>query len=357
MNNENTKLVQNLIDEAKAFESDSNWGQARISYLRALDEIAAIKEIDPEALEVPLLTEQTQTIEKMLVEVNHELAIKCMQKGLTAIERKVWATAIDELEEATRLAKESDEAFLLEIKENLDKARKGHIDSIAYKKLTPFVQRGDDFRKSENHAEAILEYTQALKLASGLSEEHRFVVYIKNALAEAKRNLIRPYLARALKARMDCKYRQASNLIKRARLILGNDAIYDAFMMQLQEEIDGKIPQDHVVEEDDFEQSEHWEQAVKDYEEALDLYSSFTVVDPFSPAYTGVNIYEDRFADARKNLGKLYKQRGDKLRDTGKVERAIKNYKESLKLLSKSDKMFHDAFSELKKLRVQIPTK
>ena len=87
---------------------------------------------------------------------------------------------------------------------------------------------------------------------------------------------------------------------------------------------------------------------------ALDLYSSFTITDPLSPAYTGVNVFEDRFFNSRKKLGHLYKTRADKLRDQAKLEKAMRNYKEALKLLPRSDKLFHEAFRELKKLRGQI---
>jgi exonuclease VII small subunit len=38
----------------------------------------------------------------------------------------------------------------------------------------------------------------------------------------------------------------------------------------------------------------------------------------------------------------------------GKVEKAIKNYKEAIRLLPRADKAFHDAFREMKKLRAQI---
>ena len=66
------------------------------------------------------------------------------------------------------------------------------------------------------------------------------------------------------------------------------------------------------------------------------------------------NIYEDKFAESRRRLGRLYKMRADRLRNNGKVEKAIHNYKEAIKLLPKTDKLFYEAFNEMKKLRVQV---
>ena len=46
--------------------------------------------------------------------------------------------------------------------------------------------------------------------------------------------------------------------------------------------------------------------------------------------------------------------RADRLRNNGKIEKAIHNYKEAIKLLPKTDKLFFEAFSEMKKLRIQV---
>ena len=108
---------------------------------------------------------------------------------------------------------------------------------------------------------------------------------------------------------------------------------------------------------EEVENSGEWDAAIKDYEEALDLYSSFSATDPLAPAYSASNIYEDRFLESKKKLGMLYKQRADSYRDSGKTEKAIKNYKEALKLLPRSEKVFHDSFEEIKKLRTSLPTK
>ena len=120
------------------------------------------------------------------------------------------------------------------------------------------------------------------------------------------------------------------------------------------ENVESNLSEKEISDTEDFESQELWEKTVKDYEEALNLYSSFTVTDPFAPAYTGVNIYEDKFAESRRRLGRLYKMRADRLKNNGKVEKAIHNYKEAIKLLPKTDKLFYEAFSEMKKLRVQV---
>jgi len=174
-------------------------------------------------------------------------------------------------------------------------------------------------------------------------------------MTDCKRNLIRPYLAKAYRACHAGKYKDAAILIKRSLLLLDDeDKIYTAFVEQIRSRINENLDEKEVDEAEEIENPEVWEAAVKDYEEALDLYSSYTDVDPLSPAYTGSNAFEDRFAISRRNLGRLYKSRADKLRDKAKIEKAIKNYKEALKLLPRSDKLFHDAFGEMKKLRGQI---
>ena len=268
---------------------------------------------------------------------------------------KAWQIAIDELEEATRLAKDDNITFLEEVKALLDKSRNKHRDAMMRLELDPFVERGDDFKRSGNYGEAILEYQEAMKKAAGMPENHKFVVYIKNCLTECRRSIIRPYLARINKACHAGKFAQASGFLKRAQLLLDNsDNVYHAFLEQLKERIQQNLKEDEFVETEEFESPEVWEKAVKDYEEALDLYSSFTVTDPFAPAYTGVNVFEDKFVDSRRKLGKLYKTRADRLRDQAKVEKAIRNYKEAIRLLPRSDKLFHEAFKEMKKLRAQI---
>ena len=132
------------------------------------------------------------------------------------------------------------------------------------------------------------------------------------------------------------------------------DDIYREFIEQLVKKAESRLSNKEMNETEDSEGQENWEQAIKDYEEALDLYSSYTVSDPFAPAYNGANVYEDQFVEARRQLGRLYKARADRLRNNGKVEKAIHNYKEAIKLLPKTDRLFQEAFLEMKKLRIQV---
>ena len=355
MNSENNQVIQSLIEEGDQQKKASEWGSAKISYLRALEEFNAMREVDPDAPLTPEQTEYKKQIDLRLEEVNEHLADLHKEKGLAAFKNKIYQVAIDEFEEATRLAKDDNIKFLEEIKGYLDKARAKNQDHLLHIELSPFVGRGDNFRQSGNFAEAILEYQDALKKIINLPEGHKFVKYIRENLTECKRSLIRPYLAKIHKACHAGNFAQASSLLKRSLLLLDqNDSIYNAFLEQLGEKIRLNLKEEEITDVEEFESSEVWEAAVKDYEEALDLYSSFTVTDPFAPAYTGVNVFEDKFIDSRRKLGKLYKNRADKLCEIGKIEKAIKNYKEAIRLLPRADKMFHEAFREMKKLRAQI---
>ncbi|OGK11036.1 MAG: hypothetical protein A2W80_12670 [Candidatus Riflebacteria bacterium GWC2_50_8] len=355
MNSEKYREIQAHVNDGDARRNVGEWGEAKISYLKAIEEFNAIREIDPDA---PMTAEQVdlqKTINGRIEDVNSHLASVHLDKGKAALGNKAWQIAIDELEEATRLAKDDNIAFLEEVKVLLDKSRNGHRDATLRHELTPFVDRGDDFKRSGNYGEAILEFQEAAKKAAGLPEGHKYVVYIKNSLTECRRSIIRPYLSKISKACHAGKFAMASGFLKRAQLLLDTtDNVYHAFLEQLKEKIQLNLKEDEFVETEEFEAPEVWEKAVKDYEEALDLYSSFTVTDPFAPAYTGVNVFEDKFVDSRRKLGKLYKTRADRLRDQAKVEKAIRNYKEAIRLLPRSDKLFHEAFKEMKKLRAQI---
>lgn len=355
MNNENTRVVNNLIKDGDARKEASEWGAAKICYLKALDEIGAIMEVNPDVKATPEISRLKGEVNERMQIVNGHLARQHRDKGLAALGNKAFQIAVEMFEEATRLASEEDVEFLEEVKTHLDIARRKERDRGIHIEITPFVERGDDFKKSGNFGEAVLEYQEALKKISGLPEDHRFVQYIKGSLAECRRSMIRPYLSRIYKACHANKFPYASKLLKRAQLILGQDNVYMAFLEQLKERIQQNLKDEEIVDIEEFEEPQVWETAIKDYEEALELYSSFSVVDPLSPAYTtGVNIFEDKFIDSRRRLGKLYKTRADRLRDKSLVEKAIRNYKEAIKLLPRSDKMYHDAFKEMKKLRAQV---
>ncbi|MDD2997409.1 MAG: hypothetical protein PHV05_00010 [Candidatus Riflebacteria bacterium] len=357
MNSDNIQVIRSYIKEGDSKKALAEWGAAKISYLKAMEEFTSIREIDPNATMTQDEKDIKGLINERLDEVNEHLASVHHEKGQTALVNKAWQVAIEELEEATRLTRDENIEFLEELKSLLDKARTKQRDHLMHCEITPFVDRGDEFKRSGNYGEAILEYQAALKILAGMPEDHRFVTYLKNALTESRRSIIRPYLAKISKACHAGKFVQASTLLKRAQLLLDNrDNVYHAFLEQLKEKIHLNLKENEIVETEEFEAPEVWEQAVKDYEEALDLYSSFTVTDPFAPAYTGVNVFEDRFIESRKKLGKLYKTRADRMRDQAKIEKAIRNYKEAIKLLPRSDKMFHEAFKEMKKLRAQLAT-
>ncbi len=357
MNSVNTQVIKSFIKDGDLRKSASEWGAAKISYLQALEEFNGIREIDPDAPLTPELVDLQKEIEARICEVDDHLAVIHKEKGMAALDNKAWQIAIDELEEATRLAKDDNIKFLEEVKALLDKARTRHRDHMLHLEMSPYVDRGDDFRQSANYGEAILEYQAAMKIASGLPDDHKFPVYIKNMLTECRRNIIRPYLAKIHRACHAEKFANAASLLQRAQLLIdADDKVYHGFLNLINEKIKPNLKEEEAADPQEFIAADVWEKAVKDYEEALELYSSYTVTDPFAPAYTGVNVFEDKFIESRRKLGKLYKTRGDGLRDAAKVEKAIRAYKEALKLLPKSDKMFHESFREMKRLRAQVVT-
>ncbi len=341
--------AESLIKTAESKKNANEWGLARADYLQAYE---LLKEEDKKDSKVQ---ECLKKVEQELAFVDNELAKLQYQKGKTAVENGIWKLAIDSLEEATRLAKIEDVAFLEEIKVWLDKARIGERDAEVRNNAEPFISRGDDFKRNGNYGEAVLEYQAAAKVVENLPETHPYYIHINNQLLECRRSIARPYLKKAYRAFHSKHFIKASSLLKRALFIIDNkDSIYRQFITKILENVESNLSEKEISDTEDFESQELWEKTVKDYEEALNLYSSFTVTDPFAPAYTGVNIYEDKFAESRRRLGRLYKMRADRLKNNGKVEKAIHNYKEAIKLLPKTDKLFYEAFSEMKKLRVQV---
>lgn len=355
MNEEILKIIEKYKQEADAFFKEGDYGSALFAYEKALEEFSKL-ETDESTFEVITNYDRELKceIEKAVKKTKHQLAKKHFELANKALQNKEYNLAIDEVETAIELADEGDEQFLLEAKKILDKASIKAQEHKLYLEGTPFVERGDSLRNSGNYAEAILEYQEALKIFGGLKSDHRYVVYVKEALQECRRNLVKPYLARVYKAFHLGRYKLSLNLLKRANILLDeNDYIYKAFLKQIENSILEKLQ----IKEDETEEvdsPEVWAKAIKDYEEALDLYTSFTLHDPLSPIYNKTNIYEDKFIEAKRNLANLYKARGDKFRDQLKLEKAIKNYKEALKLYPRTDKMFHETFKELKKLRAQL---
>ncbi|NLI75897.1 MAG: hypothetical protein GX442_05570 [Candidatus Riflebacteria bacterium] len=354
MNDETKQLIEAYKSEGDANQENQEWGPARIAYEKALEEFDRIESEDDYELVTADDKVLKQQIETALATVNGRLAQAHRDWGVSALKAKEYERAVEEFEEAINLSAEDDVAFLEEVKKLLDRAKLKNRDHELHEELTPFVERGDDFRKAGNFAEAILEYQEALKGIAGLPPEHRFVSYLHAALKECRRHLIKPYLNRIHRAIHAGKAAHAGTLLKRAMLLLDDkDMVYRAFLTLIKESIAAKVPPE-AEDGEEVEAPETWAKAIRDYEEALDLYSSFTMNDPLSPVYSGVNVFEDKFVSARRNLANLYKGRADRFRDQSQIEKAIRNYKEALKLYPRSDKLFHDTFREMKKLRAQI---
>ena len=356
MNIDDLQLIKSYVEDAEAQAENSDWAGVKATYLKILEEFDRVTSADPEN---PLTEEEKEIKAKaqsQIAQADSKLAQLHRGQGIVALESKDFARAVDELEEAINLASESEVAFLEEVKTFLDKARLQLRDQEIFKQISPFVKNGDDLRHTGAFAEAILEYQEALKNLGGMPDGHRFVTYVKQGLRECKRALVRSYLRRCQRATDGGKYLRAYKVLQRALLVVADDDFtYRAFLGQIGERLTTHLKPADLEETSDVEAPEKWATAIKDYEEALTLYSSYTRTDPFNPALSqGANQYEDRFLDARRQLAGLYRERGDKLRDKAEVEKALKNYKEALKLFPKADPAFHDTFSEIRKLRAQI---
>lgn len=354
MNIESRQIIEGYKQDGEAQIRAEAWGDARISFTEALEEFERIMRDEPENIITPGDLILQQEISRSLATTEGKLAGMRRQWGEAAHSAKDYARAIDEFEEAMRLASAEDVTFLEEVKQLYDEARVKATEQRLYADITPYVQRGDDFRTHGNPAEAILEYQEAFKRIAGLPDDHRFLVYLERVIRSCRRQLIKPYLTRIYRAIQRGRHNRAYTILRRAVLLLDeHDLTYQAFFAQIREDLN-----DQVKEVDDgemFEAPEVWQQAIEDYEEAFRLYTTYTKLDPLSPVYADGNIYEDRFVKSRRKLARLYKNRADKFRDRAQFDKALRNYKEALKLVPRSDQLFHATFREMKKLRGQLP--
>lgn len=355
MNSDALKMISKIAASGDIYRDASEFGLAKNEYEHAIE---ALEKQKPEEL-----TEEDKkflkTLKEKSIEMDEKLAYACYEKGKAAVYSKSWELAIENFEEAIRLASVDNIQFLERAKKQLDKAKAKGLDYKIYQDINSLVERGNDFKNSGNYAEAILEFEDAYKVVKNLPEDHKYVVFVKNEIKECRRNLVRPYLSRIYKAYHKNKFSEAASEMKRAlTLIDSSDDIYRKFLESIQNKITSYTEtESETNDSEEIANSEEWDKAVKDYEEALDLYSSFSVTDPIAPAYSNSNIYEDRFVEAKRNLGILYKKRADTYRDTNKPEKALKNYKEALKLLPRNDKFFHESFEEIKNLRTKLSPK
>lgn len=353
---EDRQLIESIIAEGDANRDAEDLGAAKQNYLKALEELDRIKD-EPGGSEMS--PEDQALVKKIHNEIgliDVKLAAKHKEIGIAAFESKDYTRAIDELEEAINLASENDLSFLEEVKKVLDKARLKDRDQKIFEEVSPFVSRGDDFRKSGNHAEGMLEYQEAAKILSGMPVDHRFLTYVKDALRDCRRNLVRPYLTKIYRASTQGKFRKAYQILQRVMILVDEkDAIYRAFLDQIKADLSPNLTKEEI--EEDEANPETWDNAVAEYEEALNLYSSYSVTDPFAPAYTSGNVYEDRFLKSRRNLADLYRKRAEKLAETAQIQKALRNYKEALKLYPRADRLFHETFRAMKRLRAQLTGK
>ncbi|MBF0499117.1 MAG: hypothetical protein HQM09_03230 [Candidatus Riflebacteria bacterium] len=355
MNNEQRQNIEAFINEADSSREADDWSAVKQNCLKALEEYVRLED-EEDVIVTPEDKDLKAKLEKFITEADGKLALVQRDLGMAALAGKDYSRAVDALEEAIDLAAETDVAFLESVKKDLDKARIREHNQKIYREITPFVTRGDEFRNEGNFGEAILEYQEALALTVGLPAEHRFLNYIHEAVLEARRELVKPYMGRISRAVDTGKLSYAYKLLQRAQLLIGNDdTIYLAFFEQIKENIAKSLSAEDREDVEEVEAPDDWSQAVKDYEEALNLYSSYSVADPLAPAYRDGNIYEDRFVASRRKLAMLYYKRAERLKEKAEFSRALKNFKEALKLLPREDdEIRHKSFRQIRELRAQL---
>lgn len=355
MNNEQRQAIEAFVNDAQSCRDASDWGAAKLSFLKALEEFDRL-EREEDAVITEGDIEYRKKLQAEMSEIDNRLAVNHRETGQSAMKAKDYGLAIDEFEEAIELAAEINLPFLEEVKKELDRARTKDRDARIFKDITPCVTRGDEFFREGNFGEAILEYQEALTQCAGLPPEHRFVTYIHEAIREARRQLVRPYLNRAGRALDAGRSRLAYKILQRAQLLIADDdPLYKAFAKGIEERVAKTLTKEDLEEAvEESDPNENWADAVKDYEEALSLYSSYTVNDPLAPAYQENNIYSDRFLSSRRKLAALYFKRAEKLKERVELKKAIRNFKEALKLFPRSDKEFHTTFRMIKQLRAQL---
>ncbi|MFZ2960822.1 MAG: hypothetical protein WA705_28425 [Candidatus Ozemobacteraceae bacterium] len=357
MNNEQRQNIEAFVNDADSCREAGDWGTVKQNCLKALEEFARL-EHDEDAV----ITEADEALKKKLEQSVSEAdgKLACIQRdiGTAALSGKDYSRAVEALEEAINLASDSDVTFMEEVKKNLDKARMRESDQKVYREITPFVSRGDEFRKEGNFGEAILEYQEALTHANGLPAGHRFLTYIHEAVLEARRALVKPYMARISRAVDAGKSKFAYKLLQRAQLLISDDDdVYLAFFEQIKEQLVKGLSTEEREESEELDTPEDWSQAIKDYEEALNLFSSFTVADPLAPAYRESNIYENRFTASRRKLAMLYYKRAERLKEKAEFRKALRNFKEALKLFPREDAEVRKTFRQIRELRAQLSTR
>lgn len=355
MNNDQRQAIEAFVNDAQSCRDAGDWGAAKIAFLKAIEEFERL-EREEDAVITEGDIEYRKKLQANLAEADNHLAVTHRDMARSAMKAKDFALAVDEYEEAIELATEGNIEFLEEVKKELDRARTKERDARIYKEITPAVSRGDEFFREGNFGEAILEYQEALNQCAGLKPEHRFVTYIHEAIREARRQLVRPYLNRAGRALDAGRSRLSYKILQRAQLLIADDdPLYKAFAKGIEERVAKTLSKEDLEEAvEEADTGENWGEAIKDYEEALSLYSSFTVNDPLAPAYQENNIYSDRFLASRRKLATLYFKRAQKLKERVELKKAIRNFKEALKLFPRSDKEFHTTFRMIKQLRAQL---
>ena len=355
MNKEQREAIEAFVTDAQASRDAEDWGAAKLSYLKALEEFDRLeREEDAVITETDL--DFRKKLQADLTEIDNRLAVRHRETAKAAMKAKDYTLAVDEFEEAIELSADTNIPFLEEVKKELDRARIKERDARIFKTITPSVARGDDFFREGNYGEAILEYQEALNQCAGLPPQHRFVTYIHEAIRESRRQLVRPYLARAGRALNANRGRLAYKILQRAQLLIADDdPLYRAFVKGIEERVARNLSKEDLEEAiEEADAGENWAEAIKDYEEALSLYSSYTVNDPLAPAYQENNIYSDRFLASRRKLATLYFKRAERLKERVELKKAIRNFKEALKLFPRSDKEFHTTFRMIKQLRAQL---
>ncbi|NLM17110.1 MAG: hypothetical protein GX221_05270 [Candidatus Riflebacteria bacterium] len=351
-----------FMAEAEQESLRGSWGGERIALLKAIELLKALlTESEAEAV-TPAILSQAETKLKdcrsRLKVAEQHLAVAHKERGILESSYKNREAAIAAFEDAMRLTDAENLEQLEEIKILLDKEKILLRDSQMYRRLTPHVKRGEQLIEVGNYGEAIFELDTALDIARNLPDDHKFKLYVNELCDEAKMVVFKTYLDSIARSLEKNRYRAAHRQLEKAAFIKPSvlEEEEEQRYQQMQNTINERISNEEELEDDEA-RSGDWEAAVKDYEEALSLFSSYSAADPLMPAFqSSGNIYASQFVAAKERLARLYEERADGFEKKEQNKKAARNYREALRLLSKNSRLYKRVLKKYKKARASKNT-
>jgi hypothetical protein len=316
-----------------------NYGSAKLEFEKALELIS-----DESSFEMK------KELEEKIKICKDNLAIFHFESGKKFFNEKDYNLAISELTLANNLIDEKELEKIKEIKEII--ANSNYKLRVIYfkEKAAPFVERGDKFFVNKDYNQAIIEYTEALNFFKNFEDEYEDE--IKEKLENCLNEVIKPYIDRATLREDEGNIDEAIEELEQSLDILSNSENINK-INELNEKLKSLYEKKGFTYEndDEFISKEEWDLAINEYKEALNLYFNYNLEqDTAFPIYA--NRYEERYTNAKANLGLLYKKRGDRYYKIDKKENALKEYEEAIKFFTNEDfhfKAIEEIINELKK--------